>query len=223
MFRIRQFFLNIRLRRKLLYGSLLIFTFLIGISAIAIYLQVRNAIESNMEFQLSSSTKNIVKMISSTADISIKNYLRAISEKNKDIVNDFYLQYKNGQISETNAKEAARKILQTQLIGKTGYIYCIDTFGIVKIHPVKSMIGKDISKYDFIREQIRRKSGYLEYNWKNIGEPIERPKAIVMTYFEPWNWIISVSAHRDEFIDLLEISDIKEKVSYSKKSKRSKI
>jgi hypothetical protein len=38
--------------------------------------------------------------------------------------------------------------------------------------------------------------------WNSRGNPGEagsRPKALYMTYFVPWDWIISISSYRSEF------------------------
>ncbi|MGE4559073.1 MAG: EAL domain-containing protein, partial [Desulfobulbus sp.] len=44
-----------------------------------------------------------------------------------------------------------------------------------------------------------RKNGLLDYSWKNPGEKTVRPKTLAMAYFEPWDWIVSVTCYRDEF------------------------
>jgi len=37
-----------------------------------------------------------------------------------------------------------------------------------------------------------------------------RPKALYLNYFEPWDWMITVSSYRKEFSKLVEINDFKE-------------
>jgi PAS domain-containing protein len=39
-----------------------------------------------------------------------------------------------------------------------------------------------------------------------------RPKALYMTYFSPWDWIISASSYRDEFNALVNFSDFRESI-----------
>ena len=55
----------------------------------------------------------------------------------------------------------------------------------------KLLLGVDLSRHGFIREQKQRKVGYIEYDWQNPSESSPRAKALYMTYFGPWNWIIS--------------------------------
>ncbi|MBF0563457.1 MAG: diguanylate cyclase, partial [Alphaproteobacteria bacterium] len=70
----------------------------------------------------------------------------------------------------------------------------------------------DLSDYDFIQRQKRLKEGYLEYDWKNPGEQTTRPKALYMTYFGPWDWIISASSYREEFKNLFSVDDFRDSV-----------
>jgi hypothetical protein len=83
---------------------------------------------------------------------------------------------------------------------------------VILIHPESALINVDLSEYGFIADQKVRKVGYLEYNWKNPGETHPRPKALYMTYFEPWDWIISVSSYRNEFIELVNVDDFRDSI-----------
>ncbi len=47
----------------------------------------------------------------------------------------------------------------------------------------------DISDYEFVRKQIHRKQGYIEYDWA-FPDNQNRPKVLYMVYFKPWDWII---------------------------------
>lgn len=159
--------------------------------------------------------KSIIDTIKNTVEISIessvKNYLRAIAEKNRDIVANFYHKYESGLLTETQAKQRAIDVLLSEKIGDSGYIYCIDKHGKIKVHP-KLAYNTDLSKYDFIQRQIKEKTGYIEYMWKNPGEENERPKAVFMSYFEEWDWIISASSYREEFIKLVDIDSLRDKI-----------
>ena len=72
---------------------------------------------------------------------------------------------------------------------------------------MRRFADKIFSYRKFIQAQIKRKEGYLEYNWKNPEENTERPKALYMTYFQPWDWIISVSSYKSEFSKLIDVKD----------------
>jgi PAS domain S-box-containing protein len=207
-----QRFSNLRIRNKLLISYSAVFFLSLTVGNTIIYHFVRRNIESNIESELQNTTTAILNMVKTAADVSIKNHLRAVAEKNKDIVKYFYAQYVDGHLSEAEARARAGQVLLSQRIGKTGYIYCLDSEGNIVIHPRPALLGVDLSAYAFIRDQKKRKVGYLEYDWKNPGESSPRPKALYMTYFEPWDWIISVSSYRSEFNELVNVDDFRQSV-----------
>lgn len=209
MVRILSAFNNLGIRYKLLSGYTLIFILSTLIGGIIIYYKVEATIEANIESELKNATATIKNMVETAATTSIKNHLRAVAEKNKEIVKQIYQDHLQGEISLAEAKELARKILFSQTIGKTGYIYCADSKGIAIEHPIPGVAGKNFMDHDFVKIMIKQKQGYLEYDWKNPGEVNKRPKAMYMAYFEPWDWIISVSSYQEEFKELINISDFK--------------
>jgi len=210
--RILKIYRNLPMHFKLLlvYGSILVGAALL--TGMFIYYQVLNTIETNIESELTNTTATIQNMVQTSANTSIKNYLRAVAEKNKEIVENIYEKYKTGMMTESEAKAKAQEILFSQRIGKTGYIYCVNGKGIAIVHPNPGVTGKKYLHHQFVKEQIKRKEGYLEYEWENPGENRKRQKALYMTYFEPWDWIISVSSYRDEFKNLVNVSDFRDSI-----------
>jgi len=204
------FLSTLSLRTKLLLGYSLTFLVSVVLGNLIIFMVVQNTIETNTENELTNTTNIIMNMVKTASDASIKNHLRAVAEKNKEIVQHYYDEYRLGRMSEAEAKKKASEMLLSQTIGKTGYIYCLDSKGVLRVHP--KINGADLSKYDFIREQIRTKQGYLEYEWANPGEKTPRKKAIYMSYFGPWDWIISASSYREEFKDLFKVNDFRDDI-----------
>ncbi len=200
------------IRSKLLAGYGVIFVFIIVSASVSIHYLVRGVIESGIENKLKNSTSTILTMVRASADISIRNHLRAIALRNKEIVEYFYQQHQAGKLTENEAKQQARNILLSQKIGKTGYIYCVNSNGVAVVHKDKGVEGHNFSYRAFVQEQIRRKEGYLTYDWRNPGEPTPRPKALYMTDFMPWDWIISVSSYCEEFADLVNVEDFRESI-----------
>lgn len=206
------FFRNLKIRFKLLGGYSIVFILASLLGGAVIYYTVRSTIETNIERELTNSTAAILNMVQTAASTSIKNHLRAVAEKNKEIIQQVYGDYEHGLISEDKAKALSRKILLSQTIGKTGYIYCVDTKGVASMHPNPGVEGKNFMNQNFVKDIIRLKKGYLEYAWKNPEDENERPKAIYMSYFKPWDWIICVSSYREEFKKLINISDFKKSI-----------
>jgi signal transduction histidine kinase len=196
-----------KIARQLSVSYMLVFSALIGLFILFVgffvYQELLRAQMSNTE----ALVVNMKRMIENSVNGSIKSYLRGIAEKDVEIVAYFYGEYKKGNLGKESAMKAAGDALLSQRIGKTGYVYCIDSLGTVRVHPNAGLRGTDLSKYDFILTQRTYKSGYIEYDWANPGESKARPKSLYMAYFEPWDWIISVTAYRNEFIDMVAVKD----------------
>lgn len=207
-----RFFRNLKIRAKLLGGNTLIFVLATLLGGGAMYRQVRTTIETNIESELTNATASIQNMVKTAAATSIKNHLRAVAEKNREIVRKIHGDVLSGARTEGEAKALCREILFSQTIGKTGYIFCANSDGIAIEHPNPGVTGKSYSDRDFVKEMIRMKTGYLEYEWKNPEDDGLKPKAMYMAYFEPWDWIIAASSYREEFRELIDISDFRESI-----------
>jgi diguanylate cyclase (GGDEF)-like protein/PAS domain S-box-containing protein len=202
--------LPIRFKLFIIYAIVAVAVFSAGLTCYYYYVKIN--LEEQIRSELGRSNQNISHLLETAARVSIKNYLRAIAEKNLDIITRVYQDYQIGLISEDEAKTKAGEILLNQKIGETGYIYCIDSKGIVVVHPNPQVLEKNYSDLPFIRKQIQSKEGYLEYLWRNPDKASEHSKALHMTYFEPWDWIISVSSYKSEFSQLISIDDFKNQV-----------
>lgn len=212
-------FAKFKFRNKILLTFLLVFIPLILMGSFIAYYQVKKILQTSIEKELQDTTDSLVNLIKTSASVSIKNRLHAIAEKNLNIAEYYYNKHRSGLISLAEAIDTIEEIFLSQHVGISGYIYCLDSNGIVIIHPNSRVKGSDVSEYDFVRQQMGAKEGYLEYNWKNPGEVQERPKALCMVYFKPLDWIISVSSYRDEFNYLVDIEDFKESILSHKTGK----
>ncbi|MFH0782564.1 MAG: cache domain-containing protein, partial [Pseudomonadota bacterium] len=210
--RLLRFLRNLKIRSKLLGGYTLIFILATLLSGAAVYRQVRTTIESNIESELTNATAAIKSMVGTAAATSIKNHLRAIAEKNREIILGIHGDFLRGLLTEDEAKALCRRIMFSQTIGKTGYLFCANSKGIAVEHPNPGVAGKDFVDRDFVREMIRMKTGYLEYEWKNPEDDGLKQKALYFTYFEPWDWIIAASSYREEFRELVDISDFRKSI-----------
>jgi len=109
-FNFKEYFMDISLRSKFLLGYVTLFVCFISLSYLVFYPIIRNNIEANNESNLNISTQAILSAVKTVADASIKNYLRAVAEKNRDIVIDSYEMYRQGKLSEQDAKKRAKKL-----------------------------------------------------------------------------------------------------------------
>jgi len=207
-----QWLKNRNIRTKLLGGHTLVIVIAVLVGGGFIISRVQTTIETHIESELTNATAAIRHMVRTAAATSIKNHLRAVAEKNLEIIQAVYQDFEQGKITEHEAKDLCKKILFSQTIGKTGYIFCASSRGIAAEHPNPGVTGRRFMDREFVREMIRLKTGYLEYEWKNPEEDMMKPKAMYMSYFEPWDWIIAVSTYREEFRHLIEISDFRKSI-----------
>ncbi len=205
-------FTHLPIRFKLLIIYATLFTVAMTLGSAVIYTFARKAIEENIEDHLTSATAATINMVRTTADAAIKNYLRAVAENNLALVRHYHQMSQAGLMTEAEAKAEASTLLLTQVIGKTGYIYCLGSDGVVLVHPSAALVGVSVAGHDFIHRQMAEKEGYLEYDWKNPGETSPREKALYMTYFQPWDWIISATSYRNEFDFLLNVGDFQDRI-----------
>jgi methyl-accepting chemotaxis protein len=167
------------------------------------------------EVFMTSSMKNLHqltqisgKLIQNIAYSSVENYLRGVAEEDYSIAEYFYKQYLKGTYNEAAAKNLAAGIILSKKIGSSGYVYILNSKGVMQYHPYSENIGKDFSDLDFVKKQLAKKTGTVEYDWANPGETATSHKISFSSYFAPWDWIISPSAYFNDFISLINISAI---------------
>jgi two-component system, cell cycle sensor histidine kinase and response regulator CckA len=192
-------FHDLPIRFKLLSGHICILITAAALGSLILYGVVKNAIETRIESELHNTNATILKMVEVSAAISIKNSLRAVAEKNREIAWHFWRQHQAGSLSRREAIARIRGVFLGQIIGKTGYVYCIDSQGMAVVHPREAVEGENWSSHAFVRDQIRKKEGYLEYAWKNPGEAVARKKLVFYTYLPEFQWIVASSGYLDEF------------------------
>lgn len=82
------------------------------------------------------------------------------------------------------------KTLSDIKIGKTGYVYIMNSNGDVIAHP--NIAGENIGNFDFSKEIIRKRDGIVKYTFKDVY------KLAAYKYFEPWDWHIVATANYDD-------------------------
>jgi len=205
-------FKRLSIRFKLFFIYSLVATAVFSCGFTLYYIHVKKILEHQIKTALTLSNQSIAGLIETAGTASIKIHLRAIAEKNLEIIEHIYQDFQDHLISEKEAKEQAANLLLGQKIGRTGYIYVIDSTGAVRLHPRQGVTGQNYAEFEFIRKQLMHKNGYLEYWWKNPEDAENCAKALHMTYFEPWDWIISVSSYKSEFSRLVSVEDFRDNV-----------
>lgn len=152
-----------------------------------------------------------------------KDDLKHMAEFTIDLLSSFDQQYQDysHEISGSLEKEfksesfaALMEKIRNKQVGKTGYIYCIDMQGTLRIHPEavgRNIIdSKDTDGKPFIREMIKNKSGWIRYPWQNESDRKPRMKIVRYEHFRTWDWIVAVGSYEDEFY--AEANSIKHRI-----------
>ena len=97
-------------------------------------------------------------------------------------------------------------------VGKTGYVYVLDSLGTYVVSQAGKRDGeviwdaKDADGSPFIQNIVKKalalKEGEIaeeKYPWKNQGDAVAREKVARLGYFAPWDWVIGVGSYIDEF------------------------
>jgi len=129
-----------------------------------------------------------------------------ILDQNKKVVGALYV-----GIPQENVPSLRKAVMDIQ-VGKTGYVYVLDSQGnyVISYQGKRDTENiwnaKDAGGNLFIQEICRKAtstaSGQIieqRYPWKNPGEAQAREKIARLMYFEPWDWIIGASSYIDEF------------------------
>lgn len=199
---------QLSIRNKLFVSFALLGIVILSTSFFFAYNSAKQSLQASIKDQLYNSTALISNLVQSVARTSIENHLKSISETQLLLVSGLYEEHRSGRMGEDEAKRIAATILGRQVIGTSGYFYCIDSQGNVPVHPDQKVENSNIYSFSFVQNQILLKNGYIEYLWKNPGEQAEREKVLYMVYFEPWDWIISASTYKSEFYDLIDIENL---------------
>jgi len=107
---------------------------------------------------------------------------------------------------------AMRDALLKTKVGRTGYVWVIDSKGNYILskdgqRDGENILGaKDADGKEFIKDIIARAHSSEEgeifdsiYPWKNEGDDAARLKISKVTYFKAWDWVIGAGTFEDEF------------------------
>lgn len=123
-------------------------------------------------------------------------------------------------VKEEDTDDLRNAIMNVQ-IGKTGYLYVLNTQGQSRGNYVISQGGKrdgeniieakDADGRFFIKEICDQapslkpgETAEVRYSWKNPGDPAPREKVVRFAYYAPWDWVIGVGSYVDELFDEVE-------------------
>ncbi|MEO5347400.1 MAG: bacteriohemerythrin [Magnetococcus sp. YQC-9] len=129
-----------------------------------------------------------------------------------DVLLFYHARQTAGEMTQTQAQEAAKGILRTFNYGDPAldYFWINDMTPKMIMHPIKpQMEGKDIGDIkdhygksyflEFVDVVKKQEAGFVSYHWTNPQEP-DKPKS-KLSYvmgFKPWGWIIGTGIYMDD-------------------------
>lgn len=206
--------------KKIFFGNILFLLVpLLAMCALVLHTALAH-LNKSIEEGMEAAGASVAAMIDASIDASLRNYLRGVAEYHLRQVEQTAKQWPGDLESGARLQRELFAAFAAQKIGPSGYIYCIDSKGVVLFHPRAALVGKNIlmeeeyrADWPFIRQQIAAKQGYLEYSWQNPDENKPHPKALYMVYYQPWDWIISVTSYRNEVEQIIDLRDIEQRMS----------
>jgi len=120
----------------------------------------------------------------------LEEAVQAASEQ-RDILYKYGLE----NVPASNAKaqlDAGRRISHID-VGREGYIFAVDTRGVIAMHPDERKIGTDVSDQAWFRK-LGLDGGRLRYDTQGVKS------LALFNYFEPWQWyILAVDPEREVY------------------------
>lgn len=103
-------------------------------------------------------------------------------------------------IKEQDSHELNNAIIGTK-IGEFGYVFVMDSTGVLVVHPRADLVGKnviaDLKIHEFkeiLQKKEHGKIRKLFYNFEG------KAKVLAFSYFPEWDWIICATANLDELL-----------------------
>lgn len=157
-----------------------------------------------------TSKDDLQHMAEFTIDL-LRSYDKQFQDYRPDISSDLDTELASSSFTDLKQK------IKNKRVGKNGYIYCMDRKGTLTLHPESEgsniIDATDSNGHPFIREMIDKKSGWIRYPWRNVGDEKPRMKIVRYEYFKTWDWIVAVGSYEDEFYK--EANTIKSRIFFS--------
>lgn len=123
-------------------------------------------------------------------------------------LDSLYALYKEGKISERDAREAAYNLARTSRYFNNDYFFVYTEDLKALAHPDRSMEGRNLSDAvdmkgyafgpDMVRKAIREGGGYLKLWWTRLGDSTPVPKILYVKSYPRWNLILGTGVYVDD-------------------------
>ena len=131
------------------------------------------------------------------------------------IIDGYYQQYKNGDITEEQAQQLAKQNVNVLRYAQGNYVWINDMGPTMIMHPIKpALIGKDLSqvkdpngKYlfvEFVNAVKQSGAGTVDYFWSKPGSDEPVAKTSYVKSFQPWGWVIGTGVYLDDVDEMMQ-------------------
>ena len=199
---------NLSIRSRLLYGYLVTFLLVVCLGSFVSYLYFRITIDRTVAEAMSSRIHAIRMYLETAVQHGLVSQLRAIAEQNQKTVTSIYQR----DLTEKEAKQLASQLIEGQVFGDTGVVYVVNSHGNILVHPDNGLVGKNIPAQNFMNHHSQSKYGYLESGKITLEGGPSSMNSLFMTYFGPWDWIITAAVDTKEKLIFFDIKDIRKSI-----------
>lgn len=197
------------IRKKILVTFILTSTIIIMLSGIY---NIANLNQLN-----NSQVGKVEEILTVEYDKLIRNEV----ETTIGILETYYSLYKEGELTEAEAQETAKRVIKSLYYGEDGYFWIDNTDGVLEAHPflaeqegVNRMDLTDSEGVRIVEALIgaaveNENNGYTATGWEkpeDVGTGILTTQVIYSKYFPEWDWVVSTGHFIDGIATQTEIT-----------------
>lgn len=210
------FLKRLSMRSKIFITFLLLVFVMFGSISLTLP-HIKETFEKTIKNELQANTVLASIMVEKLLDESVEQYFKGMAETSAGIVQRFYNRYKRNEISLEQAQTFPKDLMNTQLVGETGYTFFVTPENINKIDEIiQDAPNKETLSRSFIEAIISQKKGFLR-TVKGKGIFPEDDVAY-LDYFSPWKWIIAAVPFEKDTHSIVSLTSFKESIENSKLS-----
>ncbi|WP_325893617.1 methyl-accepting chemotaxis protein [Grimontia sp. NTOU-MAR1] len=138
-----------------------------------------------------------------------KDETKVLVESGHSLIEYHYNRYKNGDITEQEAKQAALDAIAALRYDQGNYFWINDSQPAMVLHPIKPELnGKDLSQFEdkagnrlFVEMASTAKrsgGGFVDYFWSKPDSDVPVQKSSYVKLFQPWGWILGTGIYVDD-------------------------
>lgn len=127
------------------------------------------------------------------------------------ITDRYYQNFKEGKMTEEEAKKAALQAISSMRYGENGedYLWVNDYQPVLLYHPKADLLGKNLSEYkdvngkklfvEFVKVARENGAGHVDYVWYSKHDKDQTsPKKSYVRSFKPWQWVIGTGIYLED-------------------------